>query len=103
MCEIGLGWLQKGTKLGSTQCVTLVVELTLKKPADFRSFYNHFKAQSYLAIRNFLVALKLFLNAKCSLMPSVPYSYEVNGKLITGNGSSITICSLSPSYRLYRL
>ena len=41
MCEIGLGWLQKGTKLGSTQCVTLVVELTLKKPADFRSFYNH--------------------------------------------------------------
>jgi hypothetical protein len=28
-------------------------------------------------------------------MPKVPYPYEVNGKLITGNGSLIPICSLS--------
>ena len=28
-------------------------------------------------------------------MPKVPYPYEVNGKLVTGNGSLITICSLS--------
>ena len=44
--------------------------------------------QSNLAIRNFLVALK------CSLMPKVPYPYEVNGKLVTENGSFIPICSL---------
>ena len=30
-------------------------------------------------------------------MPKVPYSYEVNGKLVTGNGSLIPICSLLPS------
>ena len=30
-----------------------------------------------------------------SLMPKVPYPYEVNGKLVTGNGSLIPICSLS--------
>jgi hypothetical protein len=30
-------------------------------------------------------------------MPNVPYSYEVNGKLVTGNGSLIPICSLSNS------
>ena len=28
-------------------------------------------------------------------MPNVPYSYEVNGKLVTGNGSLIPISSLS--------
>ena len=28
-------------------------------------------------------------------MPKVPYPYEVNGKLVTGNGSLIQICSLS--------
>ena len=28
-------------------------------------------------------------------MPKVPYSHEVNGKLVTGNGSLIPICSLS--------
>ena len=27
-------------------------------------------------------------------MPKVPYLYEVNGKLVTGNGSLIPICSL---------
>ena len=30
-------------------------------------------------------------------MPKVPYPYEVNGKLVTGNGSLIPICSLSNS------
>ena len=30
-------------------------------------------------------------------MPKVPYSYDVNGKLVTGNGSLIPICSLSNS------
>ena len=39
--------------------------------------------QSNLAIRN------------CSLMPKVPYPYEVNAKLVTGNGSLVPICSLS--------
>ena len=33
--------------------------------------------------------------SNCSLMPKVPYPYEVNGKLVTGNGSLIPICSLS--------
>ena len=28
-------------------------------------------------------------------MQKVPYPYEVNGKLVTGNGSLIPICSLS--------
>ena len=28
-------------------------------------------------------------------MPKVPYPYEVNVKLVTGNGSLISICSLS--------
>ena len=28
-------------------------------------------------------------------MPNVPYSYEVNGKLVTGNGSLIPISSLT--------
>ena len=28
-------------------------------------------------------------------MPKVPYPYEVNGKLVTGNGSLTPICSLS--------
>ena len=28
-------------------------------------------------------------------MPKVPYPYEVNGKLVTGNGSLKPICSLS--------
>ena len=28
-------------------------------------------------------------------MPKLPYSYEVNGKLVTGNGSLIPIFSLS--------
>ena len=27
-------------------------------------------------------------------MPKVPHPYEVNGKLVTGNGSLIPICSL---------
>ena len=28
-------------------------------------------------------------------MPKVPYPYEVNGKLVAGNGSLIPVCSLS--------
>ena len=28
-------------------------------------------------------------------MPNVPYSYEVNWQLVTGNGSLTPICSLS--------
>ena len=28
-------------------------------------------------------------------MPTGPYPYEVNGKLVTGNGGLIPICSLS--------
>ena len=28
-------------------------------------------------------------------MPKIPYPYEVNGKLVTGNGSLIPISSLS--------
>jgi hypothetical protein len=31
-------------------------------------------------------------------MPKVPYPYEVNGKLVTGNGSLIPICSLSKQF-----
>ena len=74
--------------------------------------------QSNLAIRN-LVALKLFLNlistdcCHVGLIPpmagrNVPYPYEVNGKVVTGNGSLIPICSLSkrsllPSLTVYRL
>ena len=34
-------------------------------------------------------------------MPKVPYSYEVNGKLVTGNGSLIPICSLLPSLTVF--
>ena len=30
-------------------------------------------------------------------MPKVPYSYEANGKLVTGNGSLLPIFSLMPS------
>ena len=30
-----------------------------------------------------------------SLMPNVPYPYEVNWHLVTGNGSLTPICSLS--------
>ena len=33
-------------------------------------------------------------------MPKVPYPYEVNGKLVTGNGSLIPICSLSNRFLL---
>ena len=36
-------------------------------------------------------------------MPKVPYPYELNGKLVTGNGSSIPICSLSNSTLLSSL
>ena len=41
-------------------------------------------------------------------MPKVPYLYEVNGKLVTGNGSLIPICSLSnrsllPSLTVYTI
>ena len=36
-----------------------------------------------------MVALKLFLNAKSS------FPYKVSGKLVTGNGSLIPICSLA--------
>ena len=28
-------------------------------------------------------------------MTKVPYPYEINGKLVTGNGSLMPICSLS--------
>ena len=48
--------------------------------------------QSNLTIRNFLVALKLFLNAKNSL--------SLNGKLVIGNGSLIPICSLQNRFLL---
>ena len=33
-------------------------------------------------------------------MPKVPYSYEVNDKLVTGNGSLIPTCSLSNCFLL---
>ena len=33
-------------------------------------------------------------------MPKVPYPYEVNGKLVTGNGFLILICSLSNRFLL---
>ena len=36
-------------------------------------------------------------------MPKVPYPYEVNGKLVTGNGSLIPICSLLPSLTVQRI
>ena len=41
-------------------------------------------------------------------MPNVPYSYEVNWKLVTGNGSltpifSLSKRSLSPSLTVHRL
>ena len=60
---------------------------------SFRPFLSlHWTAylvvQSNLAIRNFLVILKL------NSTPKVPYPYEVNGKLLNGNGSLIPICSL---------
>ena len=45
--------------------------------------------QSNLVIRNFSVTLNI------SLMPNVPYPYEVNWHLVTGNGSLIPICSLA--------
>ena len=34
-------------------------------------------------------------------MPKVPYPYEVNGKVVTGNGSLIPICSLLPSLTVF--
>ena len=34
-------------------------------------------------------------------MPNVPYPYEVNSKLVTGNGSLTPICSLSNQVWLY--
>ena len=36
-------------------------------------------------------------------MPKVPYPYEVNGNLVTGNDSLIPICSLSNSSLMPRL
>ena len=36
-------------------------------------------------------------------MSKVPYPYEVNGKLVAGNGSLIPICSLSNHSLLPRL
>ena len=53
----------------------------LNKKSKKSIFFKMIKLQSNLAIRNFLVALKF------SLKPKVPYPYEVNGKLVTGNGS----------------
>jgi hypothetical protein len=50
--------------------------------------------QSDLAIRNFLVSLKLFLT------PNVPY--KVNWQLVTENGSLTPTCSLSPSLTVYK-
>ena len=44
-----------------------------------------------LGNKEHLVAIKLFLN------PKIPYPYEVNGKLVTRNGSLLPICSLLPS------
>jgi hypothetical protein len=41
--------------------------------------------------------------SNCSLMPKVPYPYEVNGKLVMGNGSLIPICSLLNSSLLASL
>ena len=34
----------------------------------------------------------------CSLTPKVPYPYEVNWHLVTGNDSLTTICSLSKRF-----
>ena len=53
---------------------------------NWGTFLMNYEVQS-----NFLVSLKLFLNA------NIPYPYEVNGKLVTGNGSLIPIFSLSNS------
>ena len=54
----------------------------------FRQFSFFIKViQSNLVIRNFMVTLKLFLNAKCSL--------PLWSKLATGYGFLTTICSLS--------
>ena len=39
----------------------------------------------------------------CSVMPNVSYSYEVNGKLVTGNGFLTQIFSLSNSSLLLSL
>ena len=58
--------------------MTLSVHLVIIANLKFKKNY----IQSNLAIRNFLVTLKLFLNAKS-------YPYEANGKLVTGNGSLI--------------
>ena len=46
------------------------------------------------------------LNEKCdpcSLVPKVPYLYEVNGQLVAGNGSLIPICSLTNCFLLTSL
>ena len=50
---------------------------------NMNSFEQEYDIQPNLVIKNFLVTLRLFL------MPKVPYPYEVNGKLVTGNGSLI--------------
>ena len=57
----------------------------------FKYFFYLFSLNNTvnMVIRNFLVTPKLFLNTK------VPYPYEVNWHLVTGNGSLTTICSLS--------
>ena len=36
-------------------------------------------------------------------MPKVPYPYEVNGKLVTGHGFLIPICSLSLKFHKVKL
>ena len=84
---------KKGKNSNCAKCATA---MNSTKPCEEKNFWIHrttflkmIKLQSNMAIRNFLVALKF------SLIPKVPYPYEVNGKLVTGKGSLIPICSLS--------
>ena len=80
ICQLSLTNVTVGYKYYKYAVYKNGLKLFLKK-------YFIFILQSNLAIRNFFFALKLFLTAKS----------EVNGKLVTGNGSLILICSLSKS------
>ena len=52
-------------------------------------FFNFEQSTVELGNKELFGRTKIF-----SLMPKVPYPYEVNGKLVTGNGSLIPISSL---------
>ena len=61
---------------------------TFKSQAELRPYRKLLKVQSNLVIRNFLVILKLFLNAKCSL--------SLWSKLTSGHGKSMGNGALTP-------